>query len=145
MQEQTLELIKKEYEIKKQYFEKTDKESMDDLLFSAYMKYISSIKEEDTNGIYVFLKTDVVNDKLVNIYWNIEQSSSNMICIEDVDTFEKEHAILYPTFNDTTDEEFVRIQKTFIRKAVDSNQEKARKLVIRRYNNKNNNSGIVKR
>ncbi len=169
MQNDILELIKKEYKRKlttrdeynelikkikdlqaqqsiREYLKLTDREkdyerysydtSLDeDILFSSFMKYISCINIEDTNDIYILMKKGMENGKMVSVYWNIEQISPITLPIEETEEFEENHIIIFPKLGNYDVMDVIRIQKDFIGKAVLSNQQKAKKLVVRRYKN----------
>lgn len=128
-----------------------------DIITSFYHRYLSKIKEEDTNGIYVYLGTyeynhevDIVhgsNDFRVNynspqanyrIYKNIEYPYGESIPIQKCEEFEKNHIIIRPK-SYFKDKEYYEIQKEFFIKAVKTNQESAKKMILKKYGNVNKN------
>ena len=114
-----------------------DEASDDDILYDIFIKNIGTITDDkDTNDIYVYMSTDVIDDQITSTYWNLEMSHPIRVLIKDAEEFENNHTILKSSFNAVSVKEVIEIQKAFISKAVSSNQDKARKLVIRRYNNK---------
>lgn len=118
-----------------------------------YSCYLYSIKDEDTNKIFVYLGTyksslekDIIhsNDIRVSyddakaeyrIYQDIESTSSVIIPIKDSIEFERTHKIIYPKGYRTYGE-YYKIQKEFFQTAVRENQEEACKLILRKYNSK---------
>lgn len=126
----------------------TDSEIID----SFYRRHLYKIKENETNGLYVYLGTyqnsheiDIVhggNDIRVNydskkadyrIYQDIEQSFSEIIHISKCEQFEKDHTIINPKMY-LGKNTFYDIQKEFFVRAVKVNQESAKKLVLKKYN-----------
>lgn len=122
------------------------------IISSLYNRYLHKIQKEDTNGIYIYLGTyeynnevDIIhgsNDFRVNynspkanyrIYKNIEYTYGESIPIEMCDEFEKEHIVIKPNtyFKNKI---YYQIQEDFFIKAVKTNQESAKKMIIKKYN-----------
>lgn len=133
------------------------KYSENEIILSLYYRYLHKIKEEDTNGIYVYLGTyeynhevDIVhgsNDFRVNynspqanyrIYKNIEYPYGESIPIQKCEEFEKNHIIIKPK-SYFKDKEYYEIQREFFIKAVKTNQETAKKMILKKYGNVNKN------
>lgn len=125
--------------------------SDEEIINSIYRKYLPEIKENETNGIFVYIGTyryshelDLIhgstddrvdyNDPKANyrIYFDIEQLFSNTISITDCEQFEKEHIVIYPQTY-LKEKEYYKIQKQFFIKAVLTNQESAKKLILGKY------------
>ena len=123
----------------------------DDIIASIYSKYIYSIGENDTNGLYVYLGTysynneiDIVhgsNDYKVpynspnadyRLYQNIEHLTREHVAITKCEEFENTHIIINPkkAFSNKT---FYEIQKDFFIRAVKDSQEAAKRMVLRKY------------
>lgn len=129
----------------------------EEIISSFYSKYLHKIKKEETNGIYVYLGTyennnevDIVhgsNDFRVDynssnadyrIYKNIESPYGEIIPIRLCEEFEKNNIIIYPKTY-FKEQEYYKIQKDFFVKAVKTNQETAKKMILKKYNNSNKN------
>lgn len=120
------------------------------IVSSFYRSYLSEIKENETNGIYVYVGTysyskeaNIVHDsdERVNysdpnanyrIYFDIEQLCSQNIPISECEQFEKNHIVINPKTY-LKEQEYYKIQKQFFIKAVMTNQEAAKKLVLGKY------------
>ena len=127
--------------------EKTEK----GIILSTYKKYLSYIKEKDTNGIYIYIGTFMptgiteeefeegypldsqvdINDPRAThrIYWNLEGIWSKSINIEDCEEFERTHTVLYG-------DNFHNIEAEFIITAVKESQDKAVSKILKKYNKK---------
>lgn len=121
------------------------------IISSFYRKYLSEINENETNGIYVYIGTysyshevDVVHgssDEKVDyndpkadyrVYFDIEQLFSKSILISECEQFEKQYIIINPK-TCLKEKEYYEIQKKFFVKAVMTNQDAAKKLVLGKY------------
>lgn len=122
-----------------------------EIIESFYYGYLHKIKEDDTNGIFVYLGTyaysseiDIVHgssDIRVNydshsanyrLYQDIEYSFSRQVLISECEQFEREHTILNPTvyFSNRT---YYAIQRDFFVRAIKTDQKSAKKTVFRKY------------
>lgn len=123
-----------------------------DIIASFYHRHLNKIKEEDTNDIYVYLGTyeynyevDIVhgsNDFRVDynspkanyrIYKNIEYPYIESVPICRCEEFEKNHIIIKPKSH-FKNKEYYKIQEEFFVKAVKTNQEKAKQMILKKYN-----------
>ena len=94
----------------------------------------TEVNSSKTYYVAVAANTDVIDDQIISTYWNLEMSHPIRVPIKEAEEFEKNHTILKSSFNAVSVKEVIEMQKAFISKAISSNQDKARKLVIRRYN-----------
>lgn len=130
---------------------RTKKMLTDDIIASIYSKYLYLIKENETNGLYVYLGTYKYSDEIdivhggrdyrvaydsldadYRVYQNLELWSSNHVLINKCDEFERTHTIINSriAFNDKT---FYQIQRDFFIRAIKVDQESAKKMVLRKY------------
>lgn len=126
-----------------------------DIIYSFCRRHLSEIKENEANGIYVYLGTyqysseiDIIHGSRdirvdydspyanYRIYWDIEQFAAENIPISQCKQFENEHTIINPK-SYFKEKEYYKIQKEFFNKAVKSNQESAKKLILRKYDKLN--------
>lgn len=126
------------------------------IILSFYHNYIYKIQKQETNGIYVYLGTykynheiDIVHGSSDNrveynskkadyrIYKNIEQNLDASIARNECNNFEKEHIIIYPE-DGLNILEYYKIRDDFFVKAIKTNQESAKKLILKKYNTKKN-------
>lgn len=126
--------------------------SDEEMILLIYRRYFHKIEEKDTNNIYVYLgtyahsyETDIIhgsNDFRVNYdspgaayrsYINLEQLYEECIPIKYCDGFEKDHIILNPK-SALTQTQYYKIQEEFFVKAVKTNQESAKKMILKKYN-----------
>ena len=116
------------------------------IIMNIYQKHLSKIKENETNGIYVYIATYKPNnapdyeiddgapfdietdyndkDATHRSYWNIEGIWSVQLPINECQEFEKTHTVLFA-------DDFYQIQQEFITTAVKENQEKAVAKVLK--------------
>ena len=123
-----------------------------DIITSFYHTYLYKIQKDETNNIYVYLGTyknndeiDIVhgsNDFKVNynssdanyrIYKNIEYPYVQSIPISMCDEFEKNHIVIKPK-SYFKEREYYEIQKDFFTYAIKTNQESAKKMILKKYN-----------
>lgn len=128
------------------------KSSDKEIITSFYHHYLSKIEKEDTNNIYVYLGTYKNNDEIdvvhgstdfrVNynskdanyrIYKNIEYPYVQSIPISMCDEFEKNHIVIKPK-SYFKEREYYEIQKDFFTHAIKTNQESAKKMILKKYN-----------
>lgn len=126
------------------------KKSLDEIIASNYSKHLYHIKQGDTNGIYVFLGTyrynreiDIVhgstdyrvadNDPKADyrLYHDLEHHFPEQVVISRCEQFERDHIVIMP--NTLSDSEYYKIQREFFVKAVKTDQEKAKKMILRKY------------
>lgn len=129
----------------------TDKE----IIKSIYNHYLHKIKENETNGIYVYIGTyeyshekDIIHGSKdfkvdynspsadYRVYWNIEQSFPESISIKMCEQFEKTHIIINPN-SYFKEQEYYEIQQDFFIESVKVDQESAKKMILRKYNKLN--------
>ncbi len=128
------------------------KTSDKEIILTYYHHYLHKIQKEDTNDIYVYLGTyknneevDIIHgssDFRVNynsseadyrIYKNIEYPYGERIAINMCDEFEKNHIVLKPK-SYFKEREYYEIQKDFFAHAIKTNQESAKKMILKKYN-----------
>ena len=129
----------------------TDKE----IIKSIYRHYLHEIKHNETNGIYVYIGTyqhslekDIIHGSSdfkvgyncpsadYRVYWNIEQSYPENIPIKMCEQFEKTHIIIN-TNAYFKEQEYYVIQQDFFTDSIKTNQEIAKKKILRKYNKLN--------
>lgn len=123
-----------------------------EIILTYYHHYLNKIKKEDTNNIYVYLGTYKINEEIdivhgssdfrVNydspsadyrIYKNIEYPYGETVPINKCDEFEKNHVIIKPKTY-FKEKEYYEIQKDFFVHAIKTNQESAKKMILKKYN-----------
>lgn len=121
-----------------------------EIIDKIYRPFLSEIKDRDRNNIYFYLGTysffyhyDITDggvDKKVNyddkladyrLYWNIEGSVPVRIPVDQSLEFEKNNVVIGTYFGSAKDYYF--IQKEFFANAVVFNQNKAKKMLIKKY------------
>lgn len=125
MKNETLQLIKYEYIKLKEKNNLTNNQIINTIILKA-LRYIY---EDETNDIYIYLGNYDENSKL---YKNIELDYDFKVPNSDRRKFESEHIIIRPK-NDCYQKTYNDVQKDFFKKAIRSNQEEAKKLVIKKY------------
>ena len=128
----------------------------DSIIVSTYRKHIGEIEEEDTNRIYYYDGTyKYVYDSWLESYElgpieervarddpeadfrrysNIEGIYSYTFGLKEAEEFEKTHTVLYIPEADVEDNSLYRITDEFVTTAVRENQEKAKRLILTKYN-----------
>lgn len=128
----------------------------EDIIKSIYQKHIGEIEEEDTNEIYYYDGTyKYVYDSWIESYGlgpieelvdrddpeanfrrysNIEGIYSYTFGLKEADEFEKTHTVIYTAEADKEDGSLYRITDDFVITAVKESQEKAKSLVLKKYN-----------
>ena len=146
-----LKLIEEVYDNLKQ-IKITDKEIIRSIFES---RYLNKIKDNETNGIYVYLGTfkcgdnDIIhyfpdtqverNDVNADYreYWNLEQKYSKLIPISKSDNFENTHTIINLNNEFHTkrynENKYYEIREEFIDIAVKTNQKNAVKRILKKY------------
>ena len=131
MKEELLEIIKKEYKHENKFM--TD----DQKVLTAITNHLSEINEEDTNKIYVYCGATTRGgyfNHLVDrndpeaeylLYWDIEQTYMINIPIQNCEEFESNNTIVYGKHHD--------VSFDFFKEAIKSDQEKAKKKIIKKY------------
>lgn len=100
----------------------TERKATNDIIESIYYKYLYQIKDDETNGLYVYMGTykytdeiDIVHashdivvpyhaiDANYRLYCNIEKTSSERVLIRNCAEFEKKNTIINPklAFNES--------------------------------------------
>ena len=121
-----------------------------DIVGEIYQKYLSRIKEDETNNIYFYLGTyryyyryDIdkggvdkrvrYNDPLADyrLYWNIEGMLPIKVEKDRFDEFDKENTIITTYYKSNKDYFF--IQKEFFTESIKNNQEEAKKILKKKY------------
>lgn len=121
------------------------------IILSFYRNYLNKIKENDTNGIYVYMGTyqnsseiDIIHgssDIRVDYsspladyreYRDIEFPFSVMVPIKKCEQFEKEHIVINPKMY-LASNTYYNIQEEFFIRAVKTNQDSALKLILKKY------------
>ena len=129
----------------------TKKMITDDIIASIYSKYIYLIREGDTNGLYVYLGTYKYSDEVdivhggrdyrvpydsphadYRVYKNLELWDSEHVLINRCDEFERIHTIINSK-RAISDKIFYEIQRDFFIRTVKTDQESAKKMVLRKY------------
>jgi len=129
----------------------TKKMVTNDIIASIYSSYVYRIRENETNGLYVYLGTYRYNDEIdivhgsydkrvsydsidanYRLYRNIEKSSSEQILINRCDEFERTHTIINPKIA-FSNKAFYEIQRDFFIRAIKDNQKSATKMILRKY------------
>ena len=128
----------------------------DGIIMSIYNKHLGEIEEEDTNEIYYYDGTYKYvysswlesyglkpMEKLVSRddstadfrrYQNIEGVYAYTFSLEEADEFEKNHIVIYTPEADMEDSSLYKITDDFVTTAVRENQEKAKRLILTKYN-----------
>lgn len=118
------------------------------IIMSTYKKYAKLIEEKDTNDIYVYISTympseysyeeieegapleievDIDNPRATHrYYWNLEGLHSERVNIEDIETFEMTHQVIYV-------DDYEKLQTEFIIMAVKESQEIAVNKILKKY------------
>lgn len=121
------------------------------LILSYYSYYLREIREDDTNKIYVYLGTFEYNNEIdivhgsrdfrvkddsedadYKVYRNIESDYSMDIPIEKCEEFEKNNIIIRPKTY-LNGKEYYNIRDDFFIKAIKTNQEIAKKMILKKY------------
>ena len=124
MTEELLKQLKKEY--KKSKFSDID-QKVGMLIY----EHLMSIKEDETNKIFVYCGATTQSSIIYNpdaanlLYWDIEQPYMISVLSEDYSKFEEENTIIYGNHYD--------IMLEFFKEAIKSDQEKAKKKIIKKY------------
>lgn len=128
--------------------------SDEQIILSFYHNYIYKIQKGETNGIYVYLGTYKYNHEIdfyncgrdhrveynskkadYRIYKDIEQNIDVSIARAKCKEFENQHTIIYPK-EGLNISQYYKIRDEFFVKAIKTNQESAKKLILKKYNNK---------
>ena len=163
MTEAFLEKLRKEsmkaiysYKINHKIDSEIPKEIENAIMLSIYARHIGEIDEEDTNEIYYYDGTyKYVYDSWLEAYGlgpveervarddpsanfrrysNVEGIYSHTAGIKVADEFERTHTIIYLPEADIEDNSLYRISHDFVIFAIKEGQEKARKLLLNKYN-----------
>ena len=129
----------------------TKKMVTDDIIASIYSSYVYRIRENETNGLYVYLGTYRYNDEMdivhgsndyrvsydspnadYRLYQNIEQWGCEQVLIKKCEEFEKTHTIINPKIA-FSNKAFYEIQSDFFVRAIKDNQKSAKKMILRKY------------
>lgn len=119
----------------------------EEIISKIYPRYLDMINENETNGIYLYRGTydyDFDSEDRSDFpigyysetaeyraYEDIEYNNLKFVSIEECKKFESENTIIYSKDN------YYKIQRDFFVEAVKFGQDSAKKLVLKKYNNKN--------
>ena len=125
MKNEILQLAKHEYALLKENKDLTNNQIINKVI----EKTIRYIYEDETNDIYIYFGSIDDNNRL---YKNIELEDITIVPNSLKKKFEMNHIIIKPN-NSNYQKTYNDIQKMFFKKAMRSNQEEAKKLVLTKF------------